>query len=269
MEYHSVVSLGYRCSSAGILKSLGLKNASYPFDWLVSRLPIIDHCTKTEFAEFLNPLNYKKKKSATHYYPNMKPNSRQWICDETILFNEFYEENQADVYIPEPLHIDNDAYAHKLMMNHHDITKVEDRSYYERCIERWNDLWRSNKRVLSLYIHPALNLDFYKSNRISVMRDIREFHKSMSAFYEREYDGIYVIPVITPYDSPTDHCSKYIFEEQEDDKSIQTCRICVLWANQRYIDAGEIFMGKCFVEEYVVKEYVQTTLKLGHLPVIS
>ena len=35
------VSFGYRCSCAGILKDLGLKHESYPFDWLISNLSVI------------------------------------------------------------------------------------------------------------------------------------------------------------------------------------------------------------------------------------
>jgi hypothetical protein len=48
------VSLGYRCSSAALLKKLQLKNESYPFDWLVSRLSVIEDSIQSGFKEFLN-----------------------------------------------------------------------------------------------------------------------------------------------------------------------------------------------------------------------
>ena len=67
-QYDQICSLGYRCSSAGILKSLGLKTESYPFDWLVSRLPIIEHCLQTGFKHFLEVDNYECVKSVTNNY---------------------------------------------------------------------------------------------------------------------------------------------------------------------------------------------------------
>lgn len=269
-HYNNIFSLGYRCSSAGILKSLGIKTTSYPFDWLVSRLPIIEHCVENQFKEFLDPLNYEKKRSATHYYPTNNPNSRQWICDEKIVFNRWYEKSNLlistkDIYIPQPLDPANDAYAHQMMMNHHDITNETDRAYYERCVDRWNNMWNSSLKSLSLYIHPALNYDWHNRNKECVKSEILRFHKSTQS---PNRDGIYIIPVITPFEDPTQHCAKYVLEEQPDDPAYPNCRICILWTNNQFVDAGEIFMGRCNVEEYVVLEYVQTTVQLGHLPVI-
>ena len=86
-EYDRIVSLGYRCSSAGILKSLGLKSESYPFDWLVSRLPIIEDCIQTEFKYFVNADNYKCKEGVTNNYMSIDAtdsSSRQWICNESF-----------------------------------------------------------------------------------------------------------------------------------------------------------------------------------------
>jgi hypothetical protein len=57
----TLFSLGFRCSSASLIKSLGLKNESYPFDWLVSRLSVIQHCIESDFVEFLNLDNYKRQ----------------------------------------------------------------------------------------------------------------------------------------------------------------------------------------------------------------
>jgi len=42
------ISLGYRCSAAAILKRLQLKNESYPFYWLISRLSIIKVCLSNQ-----------------------------------------------------------------------------------------------------------------------------------------------------------------------------------------------------------------------------
>ncbi len=72
-------------------------------------------------------------------------------------------------------------------------------------------------------------------------------------------DGIYIIPVKTPFEYPTNHCAKYVLEEQPDD-DMANCRVCILWTNRDFIDAGEIFMGNCQAETYVIKDYLQQTV---------
>jgi hypothetical protein len=269
LGYDFVFSIGYRCSSAGILKSLGLKRESYPFDWMVSRLPIIQHCIKNDFVEFLDADNYTKKHSATYGYPTKIPNSRQWICDESILVNEYYLsqflENDDDqtrdkmrLHLSEHLCAEHDSYYYPLMINHHDIKTEKDREYYERCIVRWKMLCKSSKK-LSLYIHPMI---FYEDAHLipKIREEILEFHKNTFAT-----DGIYIIIVKTPYTDPTNHCAKYVLEEQPDDESAPNCRICILWANRDFFDCGEIFSGNSFIETYVVKEYVKKTAEKGKL----
>ena len=84
------ISLGYRCSTAGILKRLGLKHESFPFDWMISRLPIIKDCIETRFAYFIDPKWYVKKQThTTHYHKGTTPVPMK-ICDETIYENVHY-----------------------------------------------------------------------------------------------------------------------------------------------------------------------------------
>ena len=65
MDTIKIISFGYRCSSAGFLKKLGLKNESYPFDWLISRLFVIKHCVESNFTVFLNLEKFEKKQCNT------------------------------------------------------------------------------------------------------------------------------------------------------------------------------------------------------------
>ncbi|USH05439.1 papain-like cysteine peptidase [Grimontia kaedaensis] len=48
------VSLGENCSSAWYLKQLGLKKASYPFDWVFSSPEIILDCLNDNFEKYLD-----------------------------------------------------------------------------------------------------------------------------------------------------------------------------------------------------------------------
>ena len=271
--YKYVFSLGYRCSAAGILKSLGLKHESHPFDWLVSRLPIIEHCIETEFDEFLNPHNYQNQTSTTYNYTSLDSNSRQFICDESICVNTYYETNDCtttrsainadtihELYLPLPICPEHDAYGHKLMMNHRNIkNNRDDREYFARCVERWNQMLKSSYRKLSLYIHPALFYEEFLRKKERIIDEIKRSFRYMRQ--QSSHDGIYIIVVKTPFDYPTNHCAKYVLEEQPDDESIVGFRICILWANRDFIDAGEIFMGNCQAETYVLKEYLQRTVE--------
>ncbi len=261
-SYEKILSFGYRCSSAGIIKSLGLKTESYPFDWLVSRLPIIEHCIETQFKELLNPNNYKCAIGVTNNYTSTDPTSQQWICNESFCINQYYENNpilseKMKYYLPKPIDPIRDAYGHKLIMNHRNIKMSQsDQEYFARCVERWNDI--SIKKTLALYIHPVIFYEEFLSIKLELIEELRRAHKSI---YTKQYhDGIYIIPVKTPYIDPTNHCCKYVLEEQPDDPSTPQCRICILWTNRDFIDAGEVFMGNSYVETYVIKEYLKNTI---------
>lgn len=49
-----VVSLGQNCTTAWYLKAVGLKQVSYPFDWVTTSPAIIRHCLADRFTAFLN-----------------------------------------------------------------------------------------------------------------------------------------------------------------------------------------------------------------------
>ena len=265
--YDQILSLGYRCSSAGIIKSLGLKTESYPFDWLVSRLPIIEHCIQTDFLEFLNPDNYKCATGVTNNYTSTDPASQQWICNESFCFNEFYEvpqlqQERMKYYFPQPISPERDAYGYKLMMNHRNIKKSQtDHEYFARCVERWKPI--SAKKRLALYIHPVIFYEEFLSIKSELIGELKRAYQSISITHP--HDGIYIIPVKTPFEYPTNHCCKYVLEEQPDDPMFPRCRICILWTNLNFIDAGEIFMGNSYVETYVVKDYFYQTVNNRNL----
>lgn len=261
--YDCVFSLGYRCSSAGILKSLGLKHESYPFDWMVSRLPIIEDCIATDFVHYLGPANYYCVTGVTNHYTSVNPESRILICKEQICFNKYYESSNnvvsnIELYLPKPISSIRDAYGYRMMMNHHDIKRNrEHQDYFSRCVERWNTL--PYKKTLSLYIHPVVFHEQFISIQFELIREIKRVHTSI--FAKMRNDGIYIIPVRTQYTDPTNHCCKYILEENPDDELVPGCRICILWANRDFVDAGEIFMGTSYIETYVIKEYVMKIIE--------
>jgi hypothetical protein len=53
------ISLGADCVVAFMLERMGLREASYPFDWLFSSLPMVEHCLEDDFASFLDPSQHE------------------------------------------------------------------------------------------------------------------------------------------------------------------------------------------------------------------
>jgi len=253
-----VFSLGYRCSAAGILKRLQLKVESFPFDWLVSRLPIIEHCIQTDFREFLEESNYDSLQTNTYHYPT--PDSApNWICGENIHWNRYYEHEfrfeRPNIYIPKPLKTPRDAYAYRLMMNHKSPTNPDDHAYYERCVTRWRQMSESPDSKLALYVHPTQTKDH--NDIEAIITELERFHSSISQTM-KNYRGLYVIPVRTEHMYPINAHVKDVIETVIDKPD---CSIAILWANRDFIDAGEVFMGNMWLETDRLCEWVAAKYK--------
>lgn len=69
---NQVVSLGTWCATALWMKRKGLKAASYPFDWIVSRPHLVQRCIEDGFQTFLDRSKVQDKRNrdlpGMHYY---------------------------------------------------------------------------------------------------------------------------------------------------------------------------------------------------------
>ena len=263
------ISLGYRCSTASILKRLGLKHESFPFDWMVSRLPIIKDCIETRFAYFIDPTCYVKKQThTTHYHKGTTPVPMK-ICDETIYENVHYTnkyqtqtQTQPTLLIPEPLSRENgDTYAHLLAMNHRNINEPETQAYYERCIERFVHYWEPTAPtptpVIGIYIHPTITEKEYQDQSKDLQHEFREFYEKTMP---KHWSAVFFIIVRTEHPYPiTDHipeCLQNLYTQNEETTNTQTptptnsryIRIYLLYTNRDFVDAGEIFMHNPYIE---------------------
>jgi hypothetical protein len=118
-------SLGGLCHSAQLLKINDLKKESYPFDWIFSSLPMVEHCIKDDFKTFLDKSQY------IDYTTNI-------TLKETQCEHRFYGKMLGN---PE----------HNIIFNHHNpLSNENDYAYFERCVNRFRDLLKStkNKRFL-------------------------------------------------------------------------------------------------------------------------
>jgi Putative papain-like cysteine peptidase (DUF1796) len=234
MKYFSI---GYRCSSAGILKLLNMKCESYPFDWLISRLPIIQHCIETNFEHFLNKDNYKYMDTQTIFYSDTE---NKLICPEKIYYNTYYQEqfNEEQIFIPSPLKTPIDTYAYYLALNHRNILLEEDYEYFKRCVDRFYTLIQSLENKKYLYIAPIISVDEYLLNKDKMIHSFQSFHTFLSSLNKQvELFGYYFMVVRTKYEHPITEHIPNIIETICNDK----CSIFVLYTNKDFLDAGEIY----------------------------
>ena len=158
-EINYVCSLGPRCHTAQMLKRNNLKKASYPFDWIFANLETVIHCIETNFKDFLN-----KK-----YYTIDDINSPS--------------QQHSLYYRIETEHV----------FNHHNPLKPEHHSYFERCIQRFNNLLK--KKELKLFIINFLN--YYPIDE-NLKNDIIELNKLFKGITDN-----YGILCIVHYVAPT------------------------------------------------------------------
>jgi len=236
-----VFSVGYRCSSAGILKHMGLKHESFPFDWMISRLPIIQDCIQTKFIHFLNQQHYDKVITQTIHY-SQKQSSNEFICEEHILYNRYYQDkfNKDELFIPWSLRIPIDTYAYFLALNHQNIFYEEDYEYFKRSIERFDRMISSSEQKLYLYIHPILTSDEYNTMKTDLLREFISFQLYMSSLNKMtKMYGLFII--IVKSSSGVDFDRTCNIENIDTSKELGYS-IHILHTHTDFIDAGKIFM---------------------------
>jgi hypothetical protein len=251
------VSLGYRCSSAGILKYLGLKSESYPFDWMVSRLPVISHCVKTGFHYLVDPQNYTTQQThTTHYHEGTHP-APMTICRETVHVNHYYETAVPDIRnyvcasIPHPLSVaSGDTYAGLCVINHRNIRDTETQAYYHRCVERWHRLRQIQTTVVGLYIHPTITEQEYAEQKDALIREFEEFRQTTVPHWTTV---LFFLMVRTEHPYPITQYKPDFFQTLID--SPETI-ITTVYTNRDFIDAGEIFMQNAYIETDRMCSYI-------------
>ena len=134
-------SLGTLCHSANILKRIGWKHCSFPFDWIFSSPDTIIHCLDTDFSTFLDRSFFvdegdDDKCGHTFYYP----------CGKT-------------------------------MFNHKNPLKnEEDYQYYFRCVNRFRALLQQpdHKVFTMMWINMSSeNVSREKANIIEQVKRLR------------------------------------------------------------------------------------------------
>ncbi len=250
---HKFIPLGYRCSSAGILRKMGLKLESYPFDWLISRLDVITDCLINGFDEFLNLENYVQFRSETNDYK--EDGSKVLITEENIMYNQNYQTVPPD----NP----KETYHHNLALSHHNLYDQKVYDYMLRCIGRLQSLLVDDIRKMYVHIHPLRYLQQYLKDVDKLMDSFVKFHENILK-HATHISGLFFIPVRNTIEvcstqlQGTDGDSSHELTPQQChvDKTVRIeciynradCRIYTLYCNEGLIDSGETFQGECAVE---------------------
>ena len=71
-KFKNVISLGYFCSVARELEKSGLRDASFPFDWLISDFKGVIQCVENGFQDFLDIKYLSQNKNDRSHYKNLK-----------------------------------------------------------------------------------------------------------------------------------------------------------------------------------------------------
>jgi hypothetical protein len=194
---------------------------------------------ETNFEEFLNINNYKRKYTNTY---EMADSNQGFICDEHLMVNVFYQ--PVDM-----LDVEN-TYKCRLAMNHNNITETKDTEYYTRCVERFRELVASDYDKIYLHICPVITLQQYEETKEEMVKEIVEFDRFVHKTMNHRSEGLVFIIA-------RDNSSEYTFRtEQLDMLSTGTC-IYVIYANRGFIDAGEVFMGNYHEEVMFIESKIR------------
>lgn len=229
-----LISFGYRCSVASILKKHNLRQESLPFDWLISRLHVIKDCIETNFNNFLKIENYEKRHTNTY---STKDANDNFICDEFLNVNLFYQ--------PIEKHNEENTYQYHLAMNHHNIFDEKDHLYYQRSIERFNGVfYDQSKRKTYIHIYP---LALATSSIRDTLEEIQNFHSFLLS-KTTNINGIFFILM-------RGDKSCYLSEKIEFGKE-NYISIYVIKTNPHFFDAGSIFMGNSHEETEMIENII-------------
>jgi hypothetical protein len=224
---------------------------------------------KSDFKEFLNINNYERRYSNT--YKRMD-SEEGFICDEHLMVNTYYQPQEN----PNP----NNTYQYELAMNHHNILLKGDYEYYERCVQRFQNLLDTQKPIIFLNIQPVIPFADFEKNREHIIESIQQFDNFLYANHCEDcapsmdvpMHTIPSVPLVTGlYFIMVQHTPNHAIENGEQEQSTQmqcnesiqyecmrntNSRIHILFVNPDFIDAGETFMGNCNHE----REYIENII---------
>jgi hypothetical protein len=123
IEIDEFISLGSQCLAATLIKDLGFRTSAYPFDWVFTNGKTLIDCFENDFKNFLDKSKYYN------------------IGNHCGCGHKDY---------------------HEMFFKHKNPCEDIDYVYYERCIERFRNVCKSDKT--KLFIMSFINCDIKPHN---------------------------------------------------------------------------------------------------------
>lgn len=144
IKYDNAISIGEWCSPASLLKEMKIRNFSTPFEWLFSKIGMVNECIEDNFQLFLDKNQYisSGKKQCHH-----------------IEYEKKYK-------VP-------------ILFNHHNLTNEEDYQHFVRRTNRFMECINSDTPLL--YLHIGIpNIPQFKNFSSHGIPDIEQLEKFAS-----------------------------------------------------------------------------------------
>jgi hypothetical protein len=158
MAYNVVVSIGNSCLASWTCKKAGLKRFSCPFDWIFTGVDVIIDCLTTDFQVFL-------------------------------------DKEQYDTYLDTQKSAIHKKYGRIFL--HHDPRLTEDYEYFQRCVNRFKQVCRSETlKVMFL-------MTYYNKSRDEipfVIQDVKRMLDVLPNFVQCRYTLVVMIHTIDEVD---------------------------------------------------------------------
>ena len=126
--FNHVISLGSNCYTAWLIAALGLRRASYPFDWIFSTPDMVIDMIEDRFVHFLDPTCHAR-------------------APEDLYSTEHGGRTQHLGYLR--------RFGVNNVFNHHDVLTSDGLAYFSRCAARFHAVTSSSRKTLLLMVNTA------------------------------------------------------------------------------------------------------------------
>jgi hypothetical protein len=182
---------------------------------------------RNQFRSFLDVENYSRKNIKT---TNIIDNTIIHINDDVTEVNMYYDTDIQNVH----------RYRFKLAIAHHNLKIKDDYEYYQRCIHRLYELFKTDIQKYYIHFHAIMGINDFHNNKHSILNEFDNFNQYIIGKTQNIF-GIYFILI---------KCDKNIKSIQIKKKDMKNYTVFVIFCNRDFIDGGgSPFMGNHNIEE--------------------
>lgn len=277
-------SIGHRSIANRVLRRLewitDTAAHQYPFDELITRLPVVKHCIETDFRFVLDASLYVWANTQTMRHATTPP---LVIARDTLWFNTYYQNHAVEwmpvrmMQLPRACQFPNDTHAYHLAIRARDescihmATAVDD---LRERVGRWRHMMQTPSSKRFLYVHPLISESEYKAHKYTLVRECIEFQEWF-AQQTPHVRGCFVFMVRTTLPAPMTNHIPHPYPDMVDHvycghrwKSYDTpplatppeCDIYAIYANRALEDAGDGYYDANRIEMDVLLDVVRESM---------